>query len=90
MCGQKSARPAKCSPQNSVPTCTPIAKTFSSEADRALAHGQFEDAERLFAAMPPSELSLIGQLRAKIGQSLTIAIDYQDNLIKITQPVQKP
>ena len=63
----------------SASACSPLPKVVSSDADRAFAHGQFEDAERLFAAMPPSELSVIGQLRAKIGQgqltsALTLAL----------------
>jgi hypothetical protein len=49
-------------------SCPTQPKTPVSDADRALARSQFAEAERLFAAMPPSDTSLVGQLRAKIGR----------------------
>jgi hypothetical protein len=39
-----------------------------SEADEALAHGKFEDAQRLYAAMPASEAATAGIVRAELGQ----------------------
>ena len=39
-----------------------------SAADQALGHGHFEDAERLYAAMPASDDRTVGMVHAEMGQ----------------------
>ncbi len=39
-----------------------------SAADQALGHGHFEDAERLYSAMPASDERTVGMVRAELGQ----------------------
>ena len=65
--------------EDQLSSCVTIDKPQLSEADRALEHFKFADAERLFVTMPPSDATLVGQLRAKIGQgqlsaALTLAL----------------
>lgn len=46
---------------------TPSAPQPISEADRALARGLFGQAQQLYAAMPPSDAAIVGQVRSMIG-----------------------
>jgi tetratricopeptide (TPR) repeat protein len=55
--------------QQRVPSCATLPSQPASDADHALARGQFADAERLFERMEPSEEATAGRVRALIGQA---------------------
>ena len=54
-------------PEAAKKTC-PVATESAGEADVALNQGKFEDAERLYGAMPASSAATAGVVRAKLGQ----------------------
>ena len=54
-------------PEAAKKTC-PVATEAAGEADVALNQGKFEDAERLYGAMPASSAATAGVVRAKLGQ----------------------
>ena len=56
--------------------CPVMPAVSPSAADDALSHGKFEDAEKLFAAMPASDSATVGVVRAKLGaRKLDEALD---------------
>jgi hypothetical protein len=61
-----------------------------SEADEALSHGKFEDAEKLYAAMPGSDAMTAGIVRAKLGKRKldeALAVAVQANTAHANDPL---
>ena len=49
-------------------SCTVTPAHEPTDADEALAHGRFDEAEKEFAAMPPSDARTVGLVRAMLGE----------------------